>query len=367
MVRNEEIFLEASLSSVCDWVDEVIVADSGSTDRTPDIAKSFRTRSPRFSFHNVEWRDHYGNLRNEIAAKAQNQWVLFVDGDEVLDLEAPSLVEKAIADTNVASYSLIQRNYTWNHLIVGATLHSGPLPPGFEGTPQQPLYFFENWMERLYQPQRLQYEGRIHESLLVGARRKNLTAKNLPLVLHHYGRLKSNQDQKVSYYEQLTEQKWKEEPDNPAAWVELLTVRLEAGRLAEALTTAKDAVEKFSKEPAVLRFAGDCALRANQHQLAENWLAQALEIQNDDQNLRALLATAILFQGQLDRAEKIARDVLSREPHQFQSHLCLLIIQFERKNFYDASRHLSELLKQKPNDDFLRSAEKKIAAALQSR
>lgn len=70
---------EATLGPACNtarWADELIVVDSGSTDRTPEIAKEHADR------YVVEpWRG-YGGQKKFAAELASNDWVFFLDGDE---------------------------------------------------------------------------------------------------------------------------------------------------------------------------------------------------------------------------------------------------------------------------------------------
>lgn len=72
---NEEDNLERCLSGL-DFVDEIIVLDSGSTDRTLDIAKKFTK--------NVFFRefDNYANQKNHAIRIAKNEWILTLDADE---------------------------------------------------------------------------------------------------------------------------------------------------------------------------------------------------------------------------------------------------------------------------------------------
>ncbi len=60
IVKNEEIALPKCLSSVKGVVDEMVVLDTGSTDRTPEIAKEFGARVYHF-----EWCNDFSVARNE--------------------------------------------------------------------------------------------------------------------------------------------------------------------------------------------------------------------------------------------------------------------------------------------------------------
>src|SRR5207237_2451906 len=80
IVKNEEHNLADCLASVADLVDEVIIIDTGSTDRTKDIAAGFGARV--FDF---PWVDSFAAARNESLRHATGDWVFWMDGDDRLD------------------------------------------------------------------------------------------------------------------------------------------------------------------------------------------------------------------------------------------------------------------------------------------
>jgi len=87
IVKNEERFLEQCLRSAADAVDEINVVDTGSTDKTVEIAQRFGAR-----VEHREWRNDFGWARNEALAMATKRWVLQLDADEELDPESLELL-----------------------------------------------------------------------------------------------------------------------------------------------------------------------------------------------------------------------------------------------------------------------------------
>jgi glycosyltransferase involved in cell wall biosynthesis len=79
IVRNEEARLADCLESVKDAVDEILIVDTGSTDRTVEIAESFGARIGRF-----EWNDDFSAARNFAIENATGDWILQIDADEKL-------------------------------------------------------------------------------------------------------------------------------------------------------------------------------------------------------------------------------------------------------------------------------------------
>ncbi len=84
--KNEELNLQACLDSVASLADEILVADSGSTDRTLEIARNY----PRTKIIEREFVTS-GDFKNWAIPQASNQWILLLDADE---RATPELVEE---------------------------------------------------------------------------------------------------------------------------------------------------------------------------------------------------------------------------------------------------------------------------------
>ncbi|MGO4369509.1 glycosyltransferase [Paenibacillus sp. MCAF20] len=77
IARNEADVLRRCLLSVKSFADEIVVADTGSTDDTAEIAKQCGAR-----VLSVEWQDDFAKARNELLKHARTVWVLVLDADE---------------------------------------------------------------------------------------------------------------------------------------------------------------------------------------------------------------------------------------------------------------------------------------------
>lgn len=93
IVKNEERFLAECLESVRGVVDEICVVDTGSTDRTIEIARSYGAIVVE-----REWRDDFGWARNEALKLATRRWTLVLDADEEIAPESLPLL-RALGDT----------------------------------------------------------------------------------------------------------------------------------------------------------------------------------------------------------------------------------------------------------------------------
>lgn len=362
MIKNEEQFLRASLESCAQLSNEIILADTGSRDDSLKIAKSFQAKHPNFKIIELKWEHDFSKTRNKIAAQAKNDWVFFIDGDEVVDEKLGSSLKSLIQQSEVDSFSFVQRNYTTNVEYNNLSQYlQKELPPGLPECSEK-LFYFDNHMERLYRKSsKIQYEGRIHESLIPSCRRLGLKWEKKNELLHHYGRLKSGHHDKLLNYLDLSRQKWKEERDNPAAWIEVMVTFCELTRFEEAFQLAGLASRMFPKEFEVIKTCYEVALRFQKYPNAEQWIRQCLRLRPDHLDTKAQLTTALLYQKKIEACRIQATQVLNEDPKNFLSHLHLGVIEFENKNWPAAKQHLAKALEQRPYDDFLQNALQRIS------
>lgn len=365
IVQNEEEFLDDSIRSVKDFASELVFCDSGSTDKTRIIAESFRSIVPAFQFFERPWTDDYSAARNETAERATHNWVLFIDGDEVLDPAGHEEIERSILQGRIGCYSMIQRNYTLKGDTDNVQLATS-LPPPIQHRNEK-IYYFENYMERLYAKDTgIKYEGRIHESLLPACSRLNVRHQRLPVILHHFGRLKTDVGDKYLYYLTLSRKKLEEEPENPAAWIEVSVNLMELRQFEAAEAMMKEAVKKFPKEPEIYKSAFQAALRSDQWDRAEQWIRHYLSFFPDDLYSKAQLTTALLYQKKFREMISVADEIFGRDPKNFVAHVNCAVVFFEMKDWKNASRHIQTALAERPNDPFLLDAMNKIPSEFQT-
>lgn len=92
IVRNEEDNLPGCLESARHWVDEIVIVDTGSGDRTPEIARRYTAK-----VYTCPWRDDFSAARNFALEQATGSWILCLDADERLDAtggDLRSLIKK---------------------------------------------------------------------------------------------------------------------------------------------------------------------------------------------------------------------------------------------------------------------------------
>lgn len=89
IVKNEEEALPDCLSSIQGLADEIVIVDTGSTDNTKEIARSFGAK-----IIDSDWRDDFSFSRNISLEHATCSWILWLDADDRLDASACANIKR---------------------------------------------------------------------------------------------------------------------------------------------------------------------------------------------------------------------------------------------------------------------------------
>ena len=108
---NEQENLVKCLESVKNIADEVIIVDSGSTDKTVEIAKKFGAKVYFRKF------DDYASQKNFALSKVMGDWILALDADEIVTNELKEEIQKLIKTSELDAYSIPRKNYILGKFI----------------------------------------------------------------------------------------------------------------------------------------------------------------------------------------------------------------------------------------------------------
>ena len=101
IVKNEERMLAKTLPALKSGVDEIIVVDTGSIDRTVELAKSFGAMVSHFA-----WINDFSAARNHSLERATGDWVVWIDADEYIRPENFQTLRRILAETDKDSFQL---------------------------------------------------------------------------------------------------------------------------------------------------------------------------------------------------------------------------------------------------------------------
>jgi hypothetical protein len=160
IVKNEERFLADCLTSCRAFVDELVVVDTGSTDRTREIAAAAGARVATFP-----WNGRFDDARNAALELAGGDWILYIDADEVAQAPAPDELRALLS----------------NPALIAGRCEFFPRV-GFTAYREVRLF---------RRDRRIRFRGAIHESVTPDIQRLVAagvgTVADAPLTIRHYG------------------------------------------------------------------------------------------------------------------------------------------------------------------------------------
>lgn len=157
LTKDEEKNISRAINSVKDIVDEIIVIDSGSTDRTVEIAKNLGA--------NVvfkEWQN-FSSQRNFGIQQSKNRWILFLDADEEVSQQLKESIKNEMRNPKFDAYELARKTY-----YLGRFLE---------------YIWYPEWRLRLFKKDCIVFEGDLHESVRF---LKSCKVGRLNGDIHHY-------------------------------------------------------------------------------------------------------------------------------------------------------------------------------------
>lgn len=161
IVKNEEEVLERTLKSIVNIVDEVIVVDTGSVDKTKEIAYQFTTK-----VFDYQWENDFSKARNYSIEKASYDYVLILDADEeIIEFDKEEIL-------NLIKY---------HSEAVGRVKRINL----FDDEAEQRVY--TERVNRFFNKSLFEYEGIIHEQVVEKSKRSEYKTYHLPIVIKHIG------------------------------------------------------------------------------------------------------------------------------------------------------------------------------------
>ncbi|WP_420070670.1 glycosyltransferase [Syntrophus gentianae] len=228
IVKNEEKYLAKCLKSIRDVVDEMIIVDTGSTDKTADIGRVFGAKI--FDF---PWTGDFSAARNHSLAQATGDWILILDADEVISsrdfAELEALIHKP--SSSPAAYLIMTRNYIDNSGIIGWTQNVGQYPEEAGGG------WIASAKVRLFRRRGdIVFSNPVHELVEDSLQKAKIPILKSYIIVHHYGKLDMERDLlKSEAYYLLGKMKYESDPTNMKYIYELAKQAQELRKYEEAV------------------------------------------------------------------------------------------------------------------------------------
>jgi glycosyltransferase involved in cell wall biosynthesis/Tfp pilus assembly protein PilF len=402
IVKDEQPNLVRCLSSVKAAVDEIVVVDTGSTDRTKDLAAVFGAK-----VYDARWSDDFAEARNTALSKATGDWILVLDADEAVSaadgLTLKGLVEEAARRKAPAGWLVTTRTYTTDMTLEGWTANDGAY-----GAQEAATGWFPSSKVRLFRNDpRIRYEGAVHEMLEPSMKRAGLAWLPCGVIVHHYGYAPDGggRPSKRDAYYRLGKKKVEQTGGDPRAiyelavqasrlkkyseavdlwqrylsagvsedlhlaWLNLGHALIETGLYEEALVACRKALAIAPAIKEASLNAALCEFYTGQRGAAVERLQTLLAATAEYPPAEALLSSACLLEGRHDQAacliEALRRRGLSAAPfYQVHAHRLRRIGRAkDAEILYQAAR---QMWSQTLAEEGIRPSDESIDAAMEA-
>jgi O-antigen biosynthesis protein len=227
IVKDEEQQLARCLASCRPLVHEMILVDTGSSDRTRQIAGLFGAQ-----VISLPWQNDFSSARNCSIERATTDWILVMDADEAISPRDYQVFKDILVSATLEqAYIMTTRNYTTSTGLEGLVPCRGDYPESEAGvgwTPSDKVRLFPN-------RKGISFQGVIHEMVDETLQQAGVTMAQHPVPVHHYGGLQQQKNRaKQEQYLALGLKKLAEQPDDVKALYELAVQAAELEQYATA-------------------------------------------------------------------------------------------------------------------------------------
>jgi len=289
IVKNEAKMLAETLPSLSQYVDEIIIVDTGSTDETIKVAQKYGAKVSSFA-----WINDFAAARNESLRLATGDWIIWPDADEFFQERDLKLLRENIQGSNAQALSLT---------IYESSLGKCEANNGY----QRVKVFKNNCGFCFVRP--------INEQLVD---RGNNVVKGLPIPVHiyHWGRnLEAERmSEKRARYIKLYSDALTKQPNDPHLHF-LLAMNLEGEKKDEAAllhyTQCVELAGKLDIAKQALERKSGLLLRLKKLKEAAAAATALLEIDPESVQARTVYASIFLVTGKTEAAIEILLEVLS--------------------------------------------------------
>lgn len=297
IIKNEEDVLPRCLNSIKDFADELVIIDTGSTDRSIEIAQGYGARIIK-----AGWSDDFAAARNLGLQLAETEWILYLDADEIL--------VEGIRET-LLLLNGNEANGFWISIenILGSKKE--------DRVSHSSVRLFRN-------DPRFRFEGEIHEQIVPSIMKVHplSSIQHCPLKLLHFGYLPEflQKKQKLVRNLKILENVLRDEPHDPFNTYNLGVTYSQQGQWQQAKETLKTALERAPMDaayrPTLIRDYVKILIELNQTEAAYRLLNKEVEQYPDYADLHCIHGHCLHKQGLLMEAyESYKRAVQAHKPN----------------------------------------------------
>jgi len=304
ITKNEEAFLGQCLDSVKSIADEIIIVDTGSTDKTREIAKKFSAK-----IYDFKWVDDFSAARNFGIEHATKDWVLVLDADETISKEDLGRLIELISDENCAGCYFFIRTYVDDSNAAGWVPSEGDT---YKESKKASGWFATHLIRLFRNNKAVRFKGIVHETIDASIHSLG-KIKEAGFPIHHFGRLKAKEWHKKELYQKLGQLKISQKNDFHS-YSQLGIQEQELGNYEKAVELFKKSIELNKDYSKSWLNLGACYLKLNKLNEAESALKQAAALNPSDYSAHNNLGIVYSKLNKLEKAISEFQTALTLNP-----------------------------------------------------
>lgn len=254
IVKDGGQLFASLLQEARNWVDEMVIGDTGSEDASRQIAA---VRGARVL--DVPWTDDFAEARNTVLRECRGQFILVLDADEQVAPADWRHLRDWVADPQrvqqPVAASILTRNYLpGRHFKRGWLANPEPDPHALpQGNPAEG--YVPTAKVRVFPNRKaIHFIGHLHETVESSLRNLGIPTVHLEWPVHHFGMLSDHQnsaqrESKNRKYLRLARRKASAHPHLPCAWAELADCAVACGEPEQALIAIERALVLMPLNP----------------------------------------------------------------------------------------------------------------------
>ena len=344
ILKNEENCVEECLDSIRAVSDEIVIADTGSTDKTIEICRKYTDKI--FTF---KWNDDFSAARNFVKRKTSAEWIFLIDADECLSISDKKKILKASENINIDGYITRTKNFSNKSNIANWRINSTDDEISF-GKKINAAGWFPSEKVRLFRNKKeYMFLGRIHELIQPSILEAGGKLMDSDFYIYHKGYIITEQneilrDRKIQFYEHLNELKMNEQNDIKSVF-ELAKQK----RMMDKLNDAIRLFEKYRPSDSHNELAAIYMNMKNDDKAFEHSLKA---VESDDKNVSALnnYALALWNRKETSEAIKIFEKIIEIDPFHSNAYYNMAVIYRISGNITTAKNYYLQTLKYNPNE-----------------
>ncbi|MBI5324882.1 MAG: glycosyltransferase family 2 protein [Ignavibacteriae bacterium] len=280
ITKDSELSIELAIKSVQTVSRQIVVVDTGSTDKTPTIA----TRLGAEVFFR-KWDNNFSNARNHAISFIRTEWILSIDSDETLDIDSFNKNRHLLSEEKTGGLQVKILNFL---------------------KPDDSSYQTEHTYTRVFRKNpKIKYEGSIHEQINNSIISCGLEIVESDIVINHYGYINTTLE-KISRNKELLNDELVQNPNDEWYKFHLAETEFASGNI----NTAKELFESIvfseqltieQKEKICIRLS-QIALKNDIYDEVEKWLNFKSLNFNTEGFRKFILATSLMMRQRFSEA-----------------------------------------------------------------